>query len=71
MHPAKKSMVFLATTGEESTMIGSDFYARHPVFPLDKTNFGINMDMLDFYGERSGFVLNPIQISDAQMKYRK
>lgn len=71
IHPTQKNILFLATTGEESTMLGSDYYARHPVFPLDKTDFGINMDMLDFYGKRSGFVLNPIQISDAKNKIQE
>lgn len=41
----KRSVLFLATTLEESGLLGSLYYTRHPVFPLDKTVADINMDM--------------------------
>ncbi len=42
--PAKRSLVFLAVTAEESGLLGADYYAANPVFPLNKTVGGINMD---------------------------
>ncbi|WP_439646913.1 M28 family metallopeptidase [Novosphingobium lentum] len=44
--PAPRSQVFLAVTLEESGLLGSEWYARHPVFPLAKTVGGVNMDAL-------------------------
>ncbi|MGH8190063.1 MAG: M28 family metallopeptidase [Rhodanobacteraceae bacterium] len=46
-HPApKRSVLFLADTLEESGLLGSLYYTKHPVFPLDHTVADINMDML-------------------------
>lgn len=42
--PTKRSLVFLAVTAEESGLLGADYYAANPVFPLNKTVGGINMD---------------------------
>ena len=44
--PARRSMVFLAVTGEESGLLGADYYAANPVFPLAQTVGGVNMDAL-------------------------
>ena len=41
----KRSILFLATTLEESGLLGSLYYTKHPVFPLDKTVADVNMDM--------------------------
>jgi Zn-dependent M28 family amino/carboxypeptidase len=41
----KRSILFLAATLEESGLLGSLYYTKHPVFPLDKTVADINMDM--------------------------
>ena len=42
--PARRTLVFLAVTAEESGLLGADYYAANPVFPLDQTVGGINMD---------------------------
>ncbi|MFM5954763.1 MAG: M28 family metallopeptidase [Novosphingobium sp.] len=42
--PADRSQVFLAVTLEESGLLGSKYYAEHPVYPLSKTVGGVNMD---------------------------
>ena len=42
--PARRTLVFLAGTAEESGLLGADYYAANPVFPLDQTVGGINMD---------------------------
>ncbi|RKR81568.1 Zn-dependent M28 family amino/carboxypeptidase [Mucilaginibacter gracilis] len=47
----KRSIVFLAVTGEEQGLLGSEYYATHPIFALNKTVANLNMDALGFYGE--------------------
>jgi Zn-dependent M28 family amino/carboxypeptidase len=44
--PAPRSQVFAAVTLEESGLLGSEWYARNPVFPLDRTVGGVNIDGL-------------------------
>lgn len=44
--PAARSQVFLAVTLEESGLLGSEYYAQNPVFPLARTVGGVNMDAL-------------------------
>ncbi len=44
--PADRSQVFLAVTLEESGLLGSEFYAANPIYPLDHTVGGVNMDAL-------------------------
>ncbi|GHU75864.1 hypothetical protein FACS189414_0840 [Bacteroidia bacterium] len=41
----ERSIVFLSVTGEESGLMGSEYYARHPLFPLNKTVVNLNMDV--------------------------
>ncbi len=48
--PPARSVVFIAVTAEESGLIGSSYYARNPLFPLEKTAGGINIDGLNVYG---------------------
>jgi len=45
-----RSLVFLALTAEESGLLGSEYYAAHPVFPLARTVGGVNMDALPLAG---------------------
>ncbi|MGH9627703.1 MAG: M28 family peptidase [Bryobacteraceae bacterium] len=42
----KRSIVFLAYFGEEKGLLGSQYYARNPVFPLEKTVAQINLEQL-------------------------
>jgi aminopeptidase YwaD len=42
----KRSVLFIAFSGEELGLLGSDYYVKHPLFPLDKTIAMINMDMI-------------------------
>ncbi|AOL93337.1 M28 family metallopeptidase [Porphyrobacter sp. LM 6] len=48
--PARRTMVFLAVTAEESGLLGADYYAANPVFPLAQTVGGVNMDALQMAG---------------------
>lgn len=40
----KRSVLLLACTAEEMGMLGSAYYAEHPLVPLDKTVFNFNND---------------------------
>ena len=42
----KRTIVFIAFSGEEEGLLGSNFYVNHPIWPLDKTVAMINMDMI-------------------------
>ncbi|WP_347159496.1 M28 family metallopeptidase [Pontibacter chitinilyticus] len=46
----KRSILFLAVTGEERGLLGSKYYATNPLYPLTKTLADINMDVLNAYG---------------------
>ncbi len=47
----RRSVVFVAVTAEEQGLLGSAYYASAPVFPLNKTVAGINMDGLSIIGK--------------------
>lgn len=47
MHPhPQRSIVFMALFGEEEGLLGSQYYARHPVFPLNRTVADINLEQI-------------------------
>jgi Zn-dependent M28 family amino/carboxypeptidase len=48
--PPLRSILFMAVTAEEQGLLGSDYYATHPIYPLNKTVAVINMDSLNIYG---------------------
>jgi Zn-dependent M28 family amino/carboxypeptidase len=45
-----RSLLFIATTAEEQGLLGSAYYAAHPLFPLAETVANLNMDVMDTYG---------------------
>ena len=53
--PARRSIGFLAVTAEESGLLGSRYYAEHPIYPLGKTVGGVNMDGLNIFGATKDF----------------
>jgi hypothetical protein len=42
----KRSIVFIAWSGEEEGLLGSQQYSRNPVFPLEKTVAMINLELV-------------------------
>ena len=44
LHPAKRSILFIAFTGEEMGLLGSKYFAAHPTTGLDKMVFNLNID---------------------------
>lgn len=49
--PPLRSILFLAVTAEEQGLLGSEYYAKNPIYPLTKTAAVINMDGLNIYGK--------------------
>jgi Zn-dependent M28 family amino/carboxypeptidase len=45
-----RTIMFLSPTAEEQGLIGSEYYATHPIFPLNKTVANINNDLMLPYG---------------------
>ncbi|HST37753.1 MAG TPA: M28 family peptidase, partial [Allosphingosinicella sp.] len=46
----ERSILFIATTLEESGLLGAEYYAAHPLYPLERTVGGINMDAVNLFG---------------------
>ncbi|MEP6676078.1 MAG: M28 family peptidase [Ferruginibacter sp.] len=46
----ERTIIFLAVTGEEQGLLGSSYYAQHPVYPVDKTVANINIDEINNVG---------------------
>jgi len=44
--PPARTVVFIAFSGEEAGLLGSDYYVKHPLFPLARTTTMVNMDMV-------------------------
>jgi len=41
-----RSLLFLHVSGEEKGLLGSEWYADHPILPLEKTVCNLNVDMI-------------------------
>ena len=46
----ERTVVFLAVTAEESGLLGSQWYAENPIYPIPTTVANINMDNLNTFG---------------------
>ncbi|HYC96717.1 M28 family metallopeptidase [Brevundimonas sp.] len=46
----QRSIVMISFTAEESGLLGSEYYAANPVYPLETTVAGFNMDAMNVYG---------------------
>lgn len=42
----RRSVIFLAVSGEEKGLLGSRYYAENPAYPLDRTVANLNLDMV-------------------------
>jgi len=46
----RRSVVFLSVTAEEKGLLGSEYYATHPLYPLATTVADLNMDVMNANG---------------------
>lgn len=44
----RRSLLFLAVTGEEEGLLGSDYYAHYPTVPISRIAGNVNMDEVSF-----------------------
>ncbi len=54
----KRSVVIMALTAEERGLLGSEYYAANPLYPLAQTVGVINMDALSPHGPASDFTIS-------------
>jgi len=52
----KRSSLFLFPTAEEQGLLGAEWYAKHPVVPLDKTAANVNLDSMNVLGPTHDFI---------------
>ncbi|HEX8696849.1 MAG TPA: M28 family peptidase [Longimicrobium sp.] len=45
-----RPLLFVATTAEESGLLGAEWYARHPLYPLSTTAAALNVDGANLWG---------------------
>src|SRR5207302_1589133 len=50
-----RSILFLAVTAEEKGLLGSEYYATHPLYPLAKTVAVLNTDSMGVWGRERDF----------------
>jgi len=55
--PPRRSILFLSVTAEEQGLLGSEYYAAQPLYPLAKTLADINMDALNVSGRTKDLVI--------------
>jgi Zn-dependent M28 family amino/carboxypeptidase len=60
----RRSILFLAVTAEEQGLLGSQYYASTPVYPLAQTVANINLDGLNVHGRTSDVILIGYGASD-------
>ena len=53
----ERTLVFAAWTAEESGLLGSETYAVHPIYPLEKTVANLTLDILQTAGRAHDVVL--------------
>jgi hypothetical protein len=65
----ERSLVFLSVSGEELGLWGSDWYASHPTWPLDKIVANVNIDMIGRAGGSDGTTRMQITPSHEHAKF--
>jgi Zn-dependent M28 family amino/carboxypeptidase len=62
--PPRRSILFLAVTAEEQGLLGSQYYAVTPIYPMAKTVANINMDSWNVHGRTKDLTLIGYGASD-------
>jgi Zn-dependent M28 family amino/carboxypeptidase len=63
--------VFIALTLEESGLLGSEYYAQNPVYPLSQTVGGVNIDALQPGGKAGSYAMTGGDKSDLNDLFRQ
>ena len=62
--PPRRSILFLNVTAEEQGLLGSQYYAVTPIYPLAKTVANVNLDGMNVHGRTKDVTLVGIGASD-------
>jgi len=62
--PPKRSILFVSVTAEEQGLLGSQYYASTPIYPLAKTLANINIDGVNVHGRTKDLTLVGFGASD-------
>jgi Zn-dependent M28 family amino/carboxypeptidase len=62
--PPRRSILFMSVTAEEQGLLGSQYYAVTPIYPLAKTVANVNMDGLNVHGRTKDITLVGYGASD-------
>jgi Zn-dependent M28 family amino/carboxypeptidase len=54
----ERSIIFLCVTAEEQGLLGSEYYIKNPIYPLDKTVANINIDVMNAYGRTKDIAIS-------------
>ena len=60
----RRSILFVSVTAEEQGLLGSEYYATNPIYPLERTLAVINMDSLNIYGRTKDMTVVGLGNSD-------
>ena len=52
----RRSILFLFPTAEEQGLLGAEWYAQHPLVPLNKSAANVNLDSMNILGRTRDFV---------------
>jgi Zn-dependent M28 family amino/carboxypeptidase len=69
-----RSIVMIGWTAEESGLLGSEYYATNPIYPLEKTVAGFNIDGINIVGRSKNLQITGIgqtTLEDDLVKYAK
>lgn len=61
----KRTILFVLTTAEERGLLGAQYYARNPLYPIGKTVLNINVDGLNMWGRTRDVELSGMGKSSA------
>jgi Zn-dependent M28 family amino/carboxypeptidase len=64
----QRTLLFAAWTGEERGLLGSEYYAEHPLFPMETTVANLTFDTLQWNGRvKDAVLVGKGQSSDMEM----
>jgi Zn-dependent M28 family amino/carboxypeptidase len=67
----ERTILFISVTGEEQGLLGSQYYAQHPIYPLSKTVAEMNMDGINVWGKTKDVVITGQGQSELEDYVRK
>lgn len=69
--PLRRSLVFVAVTGEEKGLLGSRYFANHPTVPASAIVADANTDMLTAFYPLRSVIVNGLEESDLAADVRR